>query len=65
METGQRVEVLWTRGMADEWLTGTVLERGRVRLDDWHLYVPEPPFILEAEEIATVRMAPLRSAGLI
>lgn len=41
--------------MADERLARTMLAADRVQLDDWRLYVPEPPFVLEPEEIADLR----------
>ena len=55
MRPGQRVEVLWHRGMADEWYPGTVLEGGRVEIDDPGLFVIAGSVVLEPEEIAEWR----------
>lgn len=57
MRPCERIEVVWHRGLPDEWHAGTMLADGRVQVDDWHLYVPEPPFVLEHEEIADMRPA--------
>ncbi len=57
MSSGDRVEVLWRRGRADDWHCGTMLADGRVQLDDWQLYVPEPPLVPEPEEIVDSRPA--------
>ncbi len=55
LQPGQRVEVLWHRGDADEWYAGTMLEGGRVQLDHYIPFAPEERLILESEEIASWR----------
>lgn len=57
MKPGDRVEVLLNRGMADEWCPGTLLDGGRVELDDPSLFVSHGPYIAQPEEITEIRPA--------
>lgn len=52
---GRRVEVLWNHGDPGAWYPVTVLDGGRVKFDNHFPFVPDPPFILEPEEIADWR----------
>ena len=57
MRPGQRVKILWHRGEADVWYSGTVLVGGRVKFDEPFPFVgDDKPFVLEPEEIAECRM---------